>query len=581
MNKIPYGLSNFEKIRTENYADVDKTRFIEQIENENKEYHFFIRPRKFGKSLFLSMLFHYYDLCAAHNFDKLFGDLYIGKNPTPKRNSYFVVRFSFSGINTMSVEKFESSFGSKIEASVLEFLVHYNEYIDPDEYKTSKLQLLESKGEIGVNAIEKYVFKIVNENKGKLFVIIDEYDHFANDLIALGTNLSRKQYKELIWANGVVRDFYETLKDNSQTIVDKIFITGITPMMLDDVTSGFNISNNLSTDVRYNDTLGFTEDEVERLIDECGIDRSKMTIDRKFMYNGYLFHPDAENKLYNSAMILYLLDKIQNISGKLDNIIDDNLKTDYGRIEQLLNKTENVKNLEYIIEYGKTYAKVVNRFSINKIHEPKNFLSLLYYMGLVTIEKDEETGSAMLAIPNYSVKTMYWEYMENIIAERNPEMIVDHNVIMTGLRAFTFRGEYNQFFEDFHKNFVSKISNRDLENFSEKNVKFLLLSIWFQTGYYIPISEIENSDGYIDIYLQRRDYLYPKITTDWILEIKYIKQSEAKNKRLFASKKKDAITQLQRYKSSNLFKDRTDVRYLAVVFTGKTKFWIEELVVSH
>ena len=194
------------------------------------------------------------------------------------------------------------------------------------------------------------------------------------------------------------------------------------------------------------------------------------------------------------------------------------------------------------------------------------------------MDKDENAGDTLLKIPNYSTKTMYWEYMENIISERNPDMIVDPSVIIDGLRTMTFNDDYIQFFEDFHKNFVSKISISDLENFSEKNVKFLLLGIIFQSGYFIPISELENSDGYSDIYLQRRNDIYPKITTDWIWELKYIKQAESRNKKLFESMKKDAKEKLHRYKKSNLFKNRTDVRYLAVIFTGKTNYWIEEYI---
>ena len=574
--KIPDGQSNFEKIRTNNYVYVDKTRFIEQIENEDNDYCFLIRSRKFGKSLFLSMLFHYYDICSAEKFDVLFGDLYIGKNPTPKRNSYFVLRFSFAGIDTNSKERFESSFNNIIEASVNEFSNHYEEFIPADEHKKIRLELLESRGNLGVSTIQKDVFDIVQKDKEKrkLCVIIDEYDHFANDLIALGTNLSIKEYKDLIWANGVVRDFYETLKNGSQTVIDKIFITGITPIMLDDVTSGFNISNNLSNDVRYNEMLGFTEEEVEFLIDECGIDREKITIDRKFLYNGYLFHEGAEQKLYNSAMILYLLHKIKVTEGEIKHLINDNLKTDYGRIRNLLSKKENIEKLEEIIELNKIPAEISSRFSIDKIHEKKNFLSLLYYMGLLTI--DIEKGIPMLTIPNYSIKTMYWEYMENIITERNPQMVYDPSVIFEGLIKMAFDNDYKPFFETFHKNFVSQISNRDLENFSEKNIKFLLLSILFQNNIYLPISETENSTGYSDIYLQRRN-LYPLVQIDWVWEIKYIKEKDSRKKAFIERKKTEAIKQLQRYKTSNLFKDRKDVRYLAVVFVGKKDYFIDEI----
>ena len=276
-------------------------------------------------------------------------------------------------------------------------------------------------------------------------------------------------------------------------------------------------------------------------------------------------------------MILYLLYQTIITNGEIENLVDDNLKTDYGRIKMLLKNTENIEDLEKIIEQSNISEKVTARFSIDKIHEPKNFLSLLYYMGLVTIDKDKKTGAPLLKIPNYSVKTMYWEYMENIIIERNPKMLYKPSIVLEGLIAMAFDGNYEPFFEKFHKNFVSQISNRDLRNFSEKNVKFLLLSILFQTTLYLPISESENSEGYLDIYLQRRSSLYPRITTDWIIEMKYIKEEHAKNTILIESQKSKAIVQLQRYKTSNLFKDRTDVRYLAVVFIGKKDYFLEEV----
>ena len=570
--KIPYGLSNYEMIREENYVYVDKTRYIEMIENENSKYHFLIRPRKFGKSLFLSTLRHYYDICYKDKFDVLFGDLYIGKNPTPKRNSCFVIKFSFSGLDTGSVAKFEISFTEAIQMSIFRFLTSHKSLFQNFEELEKKVWNINS-----VRGYIEFAFGIIDGFKRKAYIIIDEYDHFANDLIAQGTNLSEEQYKQLIWANGVVRDFYETLKDNIDSVIDTIFITGITPIMLDDVTSGFNISNNLSNDIMYNEMLGFTEEEVDFLIDECGIDRTKINVDKKFLYNGYLFHQNAEKKLYNSAMILYFLEKNNKTEGELEELIDDNLKIDYGRIKMLLKKPENIYILEQIIENKHINSKVEARFSIEKIHDLKNFLSLLYYMGLVTKDRDEITGNPLLKIPNYSIKTMYWEFMENIIMDRNPKMMFDTSVIYEGLSTMAFYGDFKPFFDGFQKNFLSNISNIDLENFSEKNVKFMLLSILFQTNYFLPISELENSEGYTDIYLQRRNNLYPKISMDWIWELKYIKQADSNKQKLIETKKTEAIEQLKRYKNSNLFKDRTDFRYLAVVFIGKKKYWIEEI----
>jgi len=573
--KIPYGISNYESLRTENYVYVDKTRFIEQIENEPTKYHFLIRPRKFGKSLFLSTLRHYYDVCSADKFDVLFGDLYIGKNPTPKRNSLFIMKFSFSGLDTSSVEKFQVSFTGAIRGSIQSFLTEHRFIIK--DYEALKKEAWT------INNVRDYIefaFDIIESFGTKAYIIIDEYDHFANDLIAQGTNLSLEQYKQLIWANGVVRDFYETLKDNTETVIDKIFITGVTPIMLDDVTSGFNISNNLSVDVRYNEMLGFTEEEVEFLIDECGIDREKIVHNIKFLYNGYLFNIDGENKVYNSAMILFFLYKVL-IAGEKAEIIDDNLKTDYGRIRNLITQFENKSVLKELSNNVEIQASIIKKFSILHLHEHKNFLSLLFYMGMVTISKNETTGIASLKIPNYTVKTNYWEYIERFI---NEEIPANTRLPYHPVKFYEFLGklalEHNPrpFLDFINGNFVDILSNRDLIKFNEKDIKILMMTLIFQSDFYLPISEFETSGGYCDIYLQRRNSLYPKIETDWVWEIKYIKQSDSENEQLIAEKKMEAITQLQRYKNSTVFKDRTDVRFLAVVFIGKKEYFVEEVI---
>jgi hypothetical protein len=243
----------------------------------------------------------------------------------------------------------------------------------------------------------------------------------------------------------------------------------------------------------------------------------------------------------------------------------------------LLNRTENVEILENMIEHEKVPADVTPRFSINQLHEKKNFLSLLYYLGLVTVGKDEKSGDSILKIPNYSIKTMYWEYMERMIMERNPEMSYLSHVIYGDLMKMANYGDYRPFFEHFQQNFVACISNRDLQHFSEKNVKFLLLSIFIENNVFQPLSEAENTAGYADLYLRRRDELYPRFTTDWVVELKYIKQADADDEKLFAAKKAEAVEQLHRYRSSVYYKDRTDIRYLAVVFTGKNGVYIEEV----
>jgi hypothetical protein len=354
-----------------------------------------------------------------------------------------------------------------------------------------------------------------------------------------------------------------------------MFITGISPIMLDDVTSGFNISNNLSNDPRYNEILGFTEEEVEFLIDECGIDRTKITVDKKFLYNGYLFHKKAENKLYNPAMIAYFLYKTEVTNGEIEELINENLKTDYGRIKNLLNKSENIKLLKKLIETGTIPEELSTRFSIDEIHEPKNFLSLLYYMGLVTIDSSNPLNIG-LKIPNYSVKTLYWEFIERLISKEHEGLSLISSDYRNSIYQLAYENDYHPFFEYFSKYIVHYLSNRDLQHTVEKDMKFLLLPIFFTSNYYFPISELENSEGYTDIYL-KRSHLHPGSISEWIFEIKYISQKDSRKGKLIEEKKADAIEQLQRYKTSNLFKDRTDVRYLAVVFVGKKSYTIDEI----
>ena len=567
--KIPYAQTNFEEIRTRNFIYVDKTRFIEQLENEEKPYHFFVRPRKFGKTLFLSVLEHYYDLRFADKFQKLFGDLYIGQHSTKSHNDMFVLRFEFSGIDTSSIEKFDDSFKEVIRYAVVNFLIDHCDFI-----KNYEEYIKEVKSKDNVKAFVEIALTVINASGKKAYVIIDEYDHFANDMIASGTYLGEKIYKKAVWAGSQVRDFYETLKANSGNIIKKMFITGITPILLDDLTSGFNISNNLSIKEEYNEILGFTKDEVELIIKEYGIDKSLINIDIEHFYDGYLFNEDAKNKLYNSTMILNYFHELKNSNGKIKDLIDDNLKTDFGRLKRLINLSNNKEKIRELIDNKFVSAKIIPRFSIDTINDYDNFFSILFYIGLLTIDNSDPKRQR-IKVPNYSVQTMFWEYIELIEKENNPDLFFDNSKIISTLETFAYDNDPKPFLDYFQQNILGYLSNRDMQNFNEKNIKVLLLGILFQSNLYLPISETENSVGYTDIYLQRRN-LYP-VDYEWVWELKYVKTKESKKQDIIAQKQNEAREQLQAYKNSNLFKDRKDVRYLSIVFLGKKNYIIEEI----
>ncbi|MDR2728695.1 MAG: AAA family ATPase, partial [Chitinispirillales bacterium] len=256
IKKIPYGQSNFADMIESGYAYVDKTRYIELLENENNRYQFFIRPRRFGKSLFLSILENYYDINRKEKFESLFGEFYIGKNPTPEQGKYAVIQFDFSGLNTDSHEEFKRSFSDRVQDTVWAFLKRYENVF------ASSAPLLNSLNERnpGLETLTM-AFNAAADANIPIFLIIDEYDHFANNLIALG-----KTYKAEVKAGGIVRSFYENLKTGTKSVVRRIFITGISPMMINDLTSGFNMATDYSLFPKYNEMFGLTKEEVEQLI---------------------------------------------------------------------------------------------------------------------------------------------------------------------------------------------------------------------------------------------------------------------------------------------------------------------------
>jgi hypothetical protein len=487
--RLPNGNSNFERLIVENNAYVDKTRFIEMLENESNSYQFFIRPRKFGKSLFLSVLTNYYDIRQTTQFERLFGDLYIGQHPTPRKNSYAVIEFDFSGMDTSNPENFKKSFNGKVQLLVERFLKKYEPLFGQSEPLIDNIKQYYS----GISSLE-VAYSAAMAAGVQLFIIIDEYDHFANDLIAMGVD---DVYKEMIRSNGVVRDFYETLKIGTKKVVDRIFITGISPVMIDDLTSGFNIAVNLTILERYNNMMGFTRQEVDWLMDATGVNRDYINVDMESYYNGYLFHQDANDRIYNPSMMLYFFNQIIEERKVPEKIIDDNLKTDYGRLQRLTQNESNREILLQIVKEGGIETEVQSKFSIDRLNDDKYFISLLFYMGLLTIEKPA-FGKVRLCIPNYSIRTVFWEYLMQEV-QNSSGFAINTTELDRSIKALALDGQAKPFIDYICRFIFNKLSNRDLRNFDEKYIKIMILACLFQSRVYIPISETETNTGYVDV----------------------------------------------------------------------------------
>ena len=296
--KIPYGLSNFKDIITEGYLYVDKTAYIETLEQEGK-FNILLRPRRFGKSLFLSTLWHYYDIRYKDAFSTLFSGLSTGRNPTPLRNSYQILAFDFSGIATGTPEVIMSEFDRKVRTALYGFLTTY-EY--PQEYISIITEQPSPAAKINI------FFELVQDKK--IYLLIDEYDHFANSVLGESLDL----FSEIVGRGGFVRAFYEMIKTaTGRGIVDRLFITGVTSITLDSLTSGFNIGNNITHHRAFNQAIGFTREEVETavrpLVDTCNLEQQALMGELSSWYNGYRFSTRSEERMFNADMVLYFIKK--------------------------------------------------------------------------------------------------------------------------------------------------------------------------------------------------------------------------------------------------------------------------------
>jgi hypothetical protein len=568
VKKLPYGNADFQNIRDQNkYVYVDKTRFIELLEKESHKSKIFIRPRRFGKSLFLSTLVHYYDINYADKFDQLFGDLYIGKNPTPRKNSYAVMEFDFSGIDTSNAETFRTSFFNSINFSVRRFLNFHQNILRNAEQHIKQIDSNKTTLSHLDNA-----FLAADEANIKIFIIIDEYDHFANDLIAMDSTFGTELYKEIVTANGIVRDFYEKLKTASKYgIIDQTFITGISPVMLDELTSGYNIAINYSLKKRYNEMLGFTRDEVKKLMKEIEIKPEEIKVDMEYYYNGYRFNEEAENKLYNPTMILYFFEQILEDNTKPPkNIIDPNLNIDPKRFKSLVNDSNRDK-LVRIVKDGCIVSSVLDKFAINYLKDDNYFVSMLFYMGLLTI-KEAHWDELLLTIPNYSIQTTFWAFLREIV-EDNSKIKLDVQELNESIQSIAIDGKIHNFIEYVSKNAFSKLSNYDLQQFDEKYIKALLLSYLFLHNSYIPMSEYETVPGRVDIFLQRNPK-FPQVKYEWAWELKYCKTKEKKSE--IAKKKEEGLKRLNQYINSPRLKNRPNLKSALIIFIGKDKYEIIE-----
>ena len=417
--RIPYGVTDFKAIRLQQRLYVDKTRFVRTLEHE--DYVFLIRPRRFGKTCWLSLLENYYDRSRAAAFEAVFGGTDIGRNPTPERSRYVVLRFNFSAFND-ALETLEQRFEGYCDT-----VLHYTLERHPDLFAAATRRRILHPPAIDGKLNELFLYAA--ERGIPLYVLIDEYDNFANTVLA---HHGEAKYETLTHGGGFYRNFFATLKagtEGSGGGIERLFVTGVSPITMDDVTSGFNVGRNISLQPQFNELLGFTEAEVRGVLGlyrEHGVLDQDMDAALEVMrkwYDGYRFAKGAAASVYNTDMVLYYLKASVPNEAMPDDLIDDNVRIDYGKLRHLLvvnrraaahaaELNGNFDLLRQVIADGQADATIRTSFPLAQLAEPDNFLSLLYYFGLLGI-RDTARGITRLGIPNQTVKRLLYGYLRD------------------------------------------------------------------------------------------------------------------------------------------------------------------------
>ena len=561
MKKLPYGISDYRKLIEENYYYVDKTEYIEKLENLSERYIMFLRPRKFGKTLFTSVLENYYDINKKDKFEKLFGDTYIGKKPTEAKNSYYILRFNFSGIDTKDEETTINTFKEKVTASIQDFTDRYklDFYINPE---------LTSEG-----LLNNLIIAFKNQKNGeKLYVIIDEYDHFANELLSFRTD----SFKKLVSKNGKIRKWYEVLKEGTETVVDRIFITGVAPITLDSMTSGFNIVKDLTKDPRFNEMMGFTEDELIKIMEDQKLTRKEQKELLPIMkenYDGYRFslYGEFNNNLYNSNMCLYFLNSYISFRKVPNQLVDVNIASDYNKIGNMLRLCKGEKRLELInktISGEGLISEITEKFNPEIGFGETEMISMLYYLGYLTIE-DVIGNYPKLVIPNKAIKEIYGEYFLKILNEEE-NFSVDTSEYAKISLEMAIEGKIEKGVNLLQK-YLGNLSNRDYQNFDEKYVKLIFYCIAMSLRTFWVKSELEVEREYQDILLVPKELGKGYYTI--LIEFKYLKKDEA-NK--LEEKQKEAKEQIIRYSKKEEMKKLENLKKFTIVAVND-KIYVEEI----
>lgn len=567
--KIPYGLTDYFRILTEDYYYVDKTMYIEKLEKE-ASFLFLIRPRRFGKSLFLNMLYCYYDVNFADHFNELFGNQYIGKHPTSEQGQYLVLYFNFSAVRGIG-DDLERNFNSYAKIQMEAFADQYASYLDPGFPK--EVRELET----AANQLN-YIGKRAAVLGLSIYLLIDEYDNFTNTVLSSeGNNV----YRTLTHNSGFYRGFFNIVKSittGPKAPVKRMFITGVSPVTLDDVTSGFNIGTNITTNRSYNEMVGFSESELIEMLSyyesEGMLKDSVEDLVRvmKPWYDNYCFAKECIGQtMYNSDMVLYFLNNYLQDGYAPSDMLDRNIRTDYSKLRHFIRidkmQEEGRSVITKLIDTDEINGNAIkSSFPAENLADPGNFISLLYYFGLLTYDR-VEYGATIMKIPNLAVREQIYGYLVETMKERE-SIVFPFMELSECMRHMAYFGEWEAALGFFADQVDKKAVLRDAI-YQETTIKTLMVAYMGLTDYFIIWPEFEAGRGFSDLYLMPNLANYPDMQYSYLIELKFLKRDDTTTK--VESLLQDAEKQLRRYASDEKVKSsagNTRLRLLAAVYRG-------------
>ena len=571
IRQIPYGVADFESVISDNCYYVDKTMFLSELESQPRTQ-IFIRPRRFGKSLFISMMRAYYDKANADRFDELFGSLWVGKHPTPLRNKYQVMYFDYSRAGS-NYERLEDNFNAYSCGRLDTFIRRYR-----DDYPQSTVDAV-LKSDFAPEKLN-LINNAAEELRLPLFLIIDEYDNFTNIVL---NEQGESVYHAITHASGFYREIFKLFKG----MFDRIFLTGVSPVTLDDLTSGFNIGWNLSTHPALDKMLGFSTDDVRTMFNyykevgmlpaHCNVEA--MIEEMRPWYDNYCFSEDCledPGRVFNCDMVLYYLRNFTSYGRSPKNMLDPNTKTDYSKLRKLIQLDQLDGNrrgvLAEIISEGQITATLHESFSAMEMTKPDYFPSLLFYYGMLTI-KGAEGSMPILGIPNNNVRIQYYNYLlENL--DRNSN--VAYQQLKKGFTAMAFDGQWHatlQYMADCYRNMSSVRDSIE----GERNIQGFFLAYFSLNDYYYTAPELELQHGYCDFFLLPNLTHY-KTNHSYIIEMKYLPKKDYAEKS--EAQWQEAVEQINGYAAAprvEALRQGTTLHKIVMQFAGWELMRMEEV----